>query len=97
MLGEFSGKEETDSGLHLSAGESLLLVIADEAGSFTGDLLEDVVNERVHDGHGFLGDTSFGVNLLQDTVDIDGESLDATLVVSLLDNGGGSLGGGSSS
>ena len=95
MLGEFSGKEETDSGLDLSAGESVLLGVADEAGSFTGDLLEDVVDERVHDGHGFLGDTSLGVNLLQDTVDVDGEGLDTTLVVGGL-LGDDSLGGGSS-
>ena len=29
-----------------------------EAGSFGGDALEDVVDERVHDAHGLAGDTN---------------------------------------
>jgi hypothetical protein len=36
------------------------------------------VNERVHDVHGFLGDTNVGVNLLEDFIDIDGEGLDSS-------------------
>ena len=42
-----------------------------KAGSFGGDALEDVVHERVHDAHGFAGDTSVRVNLLQHLVDVD--------------------------
>ena len=42
-----------------------------EAGSFAGDALEDVVHERVHDAHGFAGDSSVGVNLFQHLVDVD--------------------------
>ena len=42
-----------------------------QAGSFGGDTLEDVVDERVHDAHGFAGDTSVRVNLLQHLVDVD--------------------------
>ena len=42
-----------------------------KAGSFGGDALEDVVDERVHDAHGFAGDTSVRVNLLQHLVDVD--------------------------
>jgi len=33
------------------------------------------VDERVHDGHGSLGDSGLSVNLLEDSVDIDGEGL----------------------
>jgi hypothetical protein len=36
------------------------------------------VNERVHDVHGFLGNTNVGVDLLEDLVDIDGEGLDSS-------------------
>ena len=43
-----------------------------QAGSLGGDALEDVVDERVHDGHGLAGDASVGVNLLQNLVDVDG-------------------------
>ena len=36
-----------------------------------GDLLEDVVDERVHDGHRLGGDAGVRVHLLQDLVDVD--------------------------
>ena len=75
VLGELSGEEEADSGLDLSGGEGVLLVVADELGGLEGDLLEDVVDERVHDGHGSLGDAGLWVNLLEDSVDVDGEGL----------------------
>jgi len=53
----------------------VLLVVSNESRGLVGDLLEDVVDEGVHDGHGSLGDTSLGVNLLEDSVDVDGEGL----------------------
>ena len=77
MLGELSWKDELDSRLNLFAGEGVLLVISNELGGLGGDLLEDVVDEGVHDGHGSLGDTGLWVNLLQDSVDVDGEGLDS--------------------
>ena len=85
MLGELTWKEESDSGLDLSGGESVLLVISNELGGLDGDLFVDVVDERVHDGHGFLGDSGFWVNLLEDSVDVDGEGL-GSLLGSLDDN-----------
>ena len=57
-----------------------------KAGSFGGDALKDVVDERVHDAHGFAGDTSVGVNLLQHLVDVDGIaflSLSPSLLLSI--------------
>ena len=42
-----------------------------KAGSFGGDALEDVVDERVHDAHGFAGNSSVRVNLFQHLVDVD--------------------------
>ena len=75
MLGELTGEEEADGGLDLAGGESVLLVVSDEAGALGSDLLEDIVDERVHDAHGSLGDAGLGVHLLEDTVDVDGEGL----------------------
>ena len=75
VLGELTGEEESDGGLDLAGGESVLLVVSDKSGGLVGDLLEDVVDEGVHDGHGSLGDAGLGVNLLEDSVDVDGESL----------------------
>lgn len=41
------------------------LIVADELGSLTGKLLEDVVDERVHDRHDLAGDSNTRVHLLQ--------------------------------
>ena len=105
MLGEFPGEEEAHSGLDLSGGEGVLLVVSNELGGLEGDLLEDVVDERVHDVHGSLGDAGLRVDLLEDSVDVDGEGLGSASVGGLLDilghsllsnlGGGGSLGGAS--
>ena len=91
MLGEFSGKEESNSSLDLPGRESVLFVVSDELGGLESDLLEDIVNERVHDAHGSLGDSSLGVHLLEDSVDVDGESLSSSLFVSSGAGGIGSL------
>ena len=73
MLGKLSWEEESDGGLDFSGGEGVLLVVSDELGGLTGDLLEDVVDEGVHDAHGSLGDSSLWVHLLEHSVDVDGE------------------------
>ncbi len=51
----------------------MLLVVSDELGGLKSDLLENVADEGVHDVHRPLGDTSLGVHLLEDSVDVDGE------------------------
>ena len=81
MLSEFSWQEESDGGLDFSGGESVLLVVSDELGGLGSDLLEDVVDEGVHDGHGPLGDASLWVNLLEDSVDVDSERFDSLLLL----------------
>ena len=86
MLGELTWEEESDGGLDLAGGESVLLVISDESSTLSGDLLEDVVDERVHDAHGSLGDAGLGVDLLEDSVDVDREGLGSSSL------GGGLLG-----
>ena len=76
----------------------MLLVVSDQLGALDGDSVERVGDERVHDGHGLLGDAGFGVHLLQHFVDVDSERLDSSLVSShglllhLLLSGGGFLG-----
>ena len=93
VSGELSGEEESDSGLDLSGGEGGLLVVSNELGGLVGDSVEDIVDERVHDEHGLLGDSSLGVNLLEDLVDVDGEGL-GSLGLSLDDDSLSSLSGG---
>ena len=71
VLGELTGEDEADGGLDLPGGDGGLLVVTGELGSLGGDLLEDVVDEGVHDGHGLGGDAGVGVHLLEDLVDVD--------------------------
>ena len=75
MLGELSGEEEPDGGLDLPGGDGGPLVVVGEPGGLSGDALEDVVDKRVHDGHGLGGDAGVGVHLLEDLVDVDGIGL----------------------
>ena len=79
MLGQLTGEDEADGGLDLTGREGGLLVVAAQAASLGGGLLEDVVDERVHDGHGLLGDAGIGVDLLQHLVDVGGVGLGAAL------------------
>ena len=71
VLGQFTGEEQTDCGLDFPGGDGGATVVVCQAGSLSGDTLEDVVHERVHDRHGLAGDSSVGVHLLQHFVDVD--------------------------
>jgi hypothetical protein len=91
MLGQLSGEEETDSSLNLSRGDGLTLVVASKTTSLGGDTLKDIINKRVHDSHGLVGDTSIGVNLLENLVDegavrVVVTTLGGVLLVALLSN-----------
>ena len=92
MLSELTWEQESDGGLDLTGGESVLLVVSDKSAGLSGDLLEDVVDEGVHDGHGSLGDSGLWVDLLEDSVDVDGEGLGSLSLWGGLS--GGFLGGG---
>ena len=70
MLGKFSRKEKSDSGLDLTGGKGSLLVVSGKLGGFKGDSVEDIVDEGVQDGDTLLGDTSLRVNLFQHLVDV---------------------------
>jgi hypothetical protein len=71
VLGQLTGQKQTDSGLDLSAGDGGPLVVVGQAGCLCSNALKDVIDKAVHDGHGLAGDTSVGVDLLQDFVDVD--------------------------
>ena len=79
MLGELTGEHEADGGLDLPGGEGGLLVVGGKLAGLGGDALEDVIDERVHDGHALLGDAGVGVDLLEDLVDVRRVALDALL------------------
>lgn len=70
MLGQFSGQDESDRGLDLTGRDRRLLRVRGELGGFGGDALEDVVDEGVENGHGLVGDTGIGVDLLKDWANV---------------------------
>lgn len=78
MSGEFTGQNELYSRLDLSGRESSSLVESNELWAFSCNSVESIVNERVHDVHGFLRNTNVGVHLLKDFVDVDREGLDSS-------------------
>ena len=71
VFGQLSWEEETDSCLDLSAGDGGSTVVVSKAGCLSSNTLEDVIHEGVHDGHGFAGDSSIGMDLLQNLIDVD--------------------------
>uniref|UniRef100_A0A453FUJ9 Uncharacterized protein n=1 Tax=Aegilops tauschii subsp. strangulata TaxID=200361 RepID=A0A453FUJ9_AEGTS len=83
VLGELAGEDEADGGLDLPGRDGGLLVVARQLGGLAGELLEDVVDEGVHDGHGLGGDADVGVHLLQHLEDVDLVRLHALLVLLL--------------
>ena len=51
----------------------MFFVISNQFGSFGGEFIERIVNERVEDSHSFFGDSDFGVYLFQNFVNVDSE------------------------
>ncbi len=93
VLGELSGEDQADSGLDLAGAEGGLLVVAAQAAGLRSDLLEDIIDEGVHDSHGFAGDAGVGVHLLQHLEDVGGIALSAGLFALLAILGLSGLGG----
>ena len=71
VLGQLTRQKKPDSSLDLPRSDGASLVVVSQTAGLGGDALEDVVHERVHDGHSLGGDTSVRVHLLQHLVDVD--------------------------
>ena len=75
VLGQLSGQKQTDGRLDFPGRDGRAFVVVGQTGRLSGDALENVVDEAVHDRHGFGGDASVGVDLLQHFVDVNGVAL----------------------
>ena len=75
VFGQFTGKQEADGGLDLPGSDGASLVVVGQPTGLSRDSLKDVVDKRVHDRHGFGRDTSVGVHLFQDLVNVDAVAL----------------------
>ena len=71
MLSQLPRKQEPHSSLDLSRGDGGSLVVMGKPASFSSNSLEEVIDKGVHDAHGFGGDTSVRMDLLQYFVDVD--------------------------
>ena len=74
MLWEFSRKEKFDSRLNFTAWKSSFSIVSNQFAGFCWESVKSVIDKRVHDVHGFLADSNFRMNLLQDFVDVEGKS-----------------------
>merc|ERR1719186_1328391 len=75
MLSKLSGKEKPHGSLNLTGSNGGPLVVVSKTARFCSNTLEQIVNERIHNAHGFGGHAGVGVDLLQDLVDVDGVRL----------------------
>ena len=91
MFGQLSGEQESHGSLDFPTGDGAPLVVVGKARRFGSDSLKDIVDEGVHDRHGFAGNTSVGVNLLQDFVDVNSEGFLPALLPLLFVTGTDSL------
>ena len=95
VLGELTRQKQPHGSLDLSGCDCASLVVVGQSRSLSGDSLEDIVHEAVHDRHGFAGHTGVGVHLLQHFVDVDGVGFPPPPLAFLVGGTGGlSLGGG---
>ncbi|KRX88055.1 hypothetical protein T12_4554, partial [Trichinella patagoniensis] len=57
--------------LDLARSDSRLFVVAAEARALLSKLLENIINERIHDAHRLARDSDIRMDLLQDLEDVD--------------------------
>lgn len=84
VLGQLSGQQETDGRLDLAARDGRATVVVGQTRALSGDALEDVVDEAVHDRHGLRADAGVWVHLLQHLVDVDGVTLTSSPLLLLV-------------
>jgi len=75
VLSQFSGQKKTDGSLDLPGGYGRPLVVMGQLARLSSDPLEQVIHKGVHDGHSLRGNSSVGMNLLQNLIDVDGIGL----------------------
>ena len=92
VLDEVTRKDELDSGLYLTGGDGGLLVALSKTTGLGSDPLKQIVDHGVEDTHGLGMDTSVGVDLLQNPLDVDGVGLLPPPCLLLLVSLGGRIG-----
>jgi hypothetical protein len=70
VLGKFTRKHETNSGLNLAAGKRGQLVVSGKLSGFRGDTLKYIVNEGGPERQAQLGETGIRVDHRQNRLDV---------------------------
>ena len=81
VLGELTRENKTSSSHDLSGGDGVTLVVASDVAGLSGNAVEDIVDEGVHDGHGTLADASVGVDMTENLEDVGGVAVKAAAVL----------------
>ncbi|GER40068.1 D-3-phosphoglycerate dehydrogenase [Striga asiatica] len=90
VLRKLTWQHQPHRRLDLPRSDGRLLVVPRELRRLLGELLENVVDEAVHDSHGLARDPDVGMDLLQDLEDVDFVGLHTPLrPLLLLLTGGG--------
>ena len=75
VLRQFSGKQEPDCRLYFPRCNSRSLIVVGEPARFRGNSFENIVNERIHYGHGLGWNTGVRMNLLENFVYVNAVTL----------------------
>lgn len=84
VFAQFSRQNQLDSALNFSAAQSVFLVISDQLACFNSDSVETIIDEGIHDSHGFLGYSGLRVHLFQHLVDVHSIRFDTSFASFLL-------------
>ncbi|KVI07483.1 hypothetical protein Ccrd_014179 [Cynara cardunculus var. scolymus] len=71
MFRQFTGKYKSHSGLNLPGSNRRLLIVPSKPRGLLSQLLEDIVDKRVHNPHSLARDSNVRMNLLQNLEDVD--------------------------
>lgn len=71
---QLTRQQKSNSCLDFPTGDCWSFVVVGQTRRFSSDSFENVVHERIHDRHGLAGNTSVGMDLFQDFVDVDSET-----------------------
>ena len=71
VFGQLTRQQQSNRCLDLARTDGASFVVVSETRGFTGNSLEDIIHKGVHDAHGLARDTSVGMNLSEDLVDVD--------------------------
>ena len=93
VLGKLSGEDQTNGGLDFLGGDGGALVVSGQLARLSGNALEDVIDEGVHDAHGLLADVDLRVALTEHLEDVAGVGFMAGALAVAALGGGGLLNG----